>query len=364
LNRRRAPIAYGTCYVPALLYSLTAMSLNRKQIDNIQQKATTEYIQKIGYDMHFPRKVVYGSIKFGGLGITQLYVDSCCTKIQSLLCNINANTMLGEMMRINLIWTQLLSGLSIPILESNSSIQYISNNWYIQLQQFTMYIGAQIRISGCWTPTMKRKHDFSLMDRVNQLDISKNKKQIFNNWRIFFQVDSVSDVVNASGNKIINLFLNKKLAYQYTSPSVLRWPIQGMHGTKTFAIRSSILKKITKSTKSGNLHNNIGAWIVTPTSYRNYKALVHYKLQHILVKEEQIWWIIKLSHKVQTIIYYANSTKRKLRPSDIRGQHIPVDFNMNKLFYYINAEHYQHSIQDNINSSVTINKERDLQKIF
>jgi hypothetical protein len=41
--------------------------------------------------MHFPRIVVYGSTKFGGLGVQHLYVESGCNKIQSMMCHINSN---------------------------------------------------------------------------------------------------------------------------------------------------------------------------------------------------------------------------------------------------------------------------------
>jgi hypothetical protein len=48
---------------------------------SIQQKAITEYIRKCGYNMHFPRCLVYSSVTYGGLGFAELYVESCCNKI-------------------------------------------------------------------------------------------------------------------------------------------------------------------------------------------------------------------------------------------------------------------------------------------
>jgi hypothetical protein len=138
LNRQQARLAYSSCYIPALVYSFSAVSLTMEQINKIQQKANCEYLVKSGYDMHFPRIVVYGSTKFGGLAFNQLYVESSINKIQSLMCHINSDTMLGKMIKINLMWIQLLTGLSKPIMKSRSSIDCIGKNWFTQLCEFLM----------------------------------------------------------------------------------------------------------------------------------------------------------------------------------------------------------------------------------
>jgi Reverse transcriptase (RNA-dependent DNA polymerase) len=62
-NRRQTRKAFNSCYIPAIIYSLTACNLEETHLDKIQQQATTAYIRKCGYEMHFPRKVVYTPIK-------------------------------------------------------------------------------------------------------------------------------------------------------------------------------------------------------------------------------------------------------------------------------------------------------------
>jgi hypothetical protein len=97
LNRRQAKMAYNSCYIPAILYSLSAVTISQQQVDQIQQQATSAFIWKCGYDQHFPRCVVYGHNKFGGLGFLQLYVEGNIKKITALLSHVNNNTMLGKM---------------------------------------------------------------------------------------------------------------------------------------------------------------------------------------------------------------------------------------------------------------------------
>jgi hypothetical protein len=215
---------------------MSAVSLSKDQTDNIQQKAITNFIRMSGYDMRFPQKVVYGAIKFGGLGFSQLYVESNCNKVQSVICHINNGTMLGKMMIINLNWSQLLSGIGKPLLTNDKDITYIQKNLFSELQMFLQEIDATIFIKNCWLPTIKREGDFFIMEKVQKLDISNIYKQIFNNWTLFFRVDLISDVMNISGNRIQDKFINKKLLHHYKSNSAFNWPQQKMPSLHTFNV--------------------------------------------------------------------------------------------------------------------------------
>jgi hypothetical protein len=63
-------------------------------------------------------------------------VESTCNKIQSIMCHINDGSMLGEILQINLKWTQQHAGLSTPILEKS----YIQSNWFTQIREFLQAI--------------------------------------------------------------------------------------------------------------------------------------------------------------------------------------------------------------------------------
>jgi hypothetical protein len=135
-NRRQAQRALNSCYVPALTYSLTAVNLNAVQIDKIQQPATTVYLRKCGYEMNFPRKLVYSPVIYGGIGFRQLSVESISKKIESLICHINDKSLLGKSMEIILNWTQLHTGLESSILTNDNDINYIQKNWFSQFVNF------------------------------------------------------------------------------------------------------------------------------------------------------------------------------------------------------------------------------------
>jgi hypothetical protein len=143
-NKRQTRRVFNSCYVPALTYRLTAVSLSSNQLDKIQQKVTTAYLRGSGFEMHFPRKLVYSPVKLGELDFNQIYVESSCNKIATLLCHVNYQLSLGKIMETILNWRQLHSGLSLPILENYSQINYIQCNWFTQLREFLRSTNSKV----------------------------------------------------------------------------------------------------------------------------------------------------------------------------------------------------------------------------
>jgi hypothetical protein len=91
-TQHQAWLVYCCCFVPSMVYSLTAVSLSEKQLATIQRKLTSKFAQLCGFEITFPKAVVHGPIDFGGLGFPHLYVDSNIGKIETMICHINKKT--------------------------------------------------------------------------------------------------------------------------------------------------------------------------------------------------------------------------------------------------------------------------------
>jgi hypothetical protein len=109
---------------------------------------------------------------------------------------------------------------------------------------------------------MKRVNDFVIMDKVCELDIPLSTKQTFNNWRLYFQVNSIADITNLQGDKIDPIYLNKKRVMCYVSKSRIRWPKQKVPNVKYFSIWINILKKVCEFKSDGTLTKKLGEWLV------------------------------------------------------------------------------------------------------
>jgi hypothetical protein len=114
-----------------MVYSLTAVSLNEKQLTIIQMQATSKFTQLCGFESTFPKAVVHGPVAYGGLGFPHLYAESNISKIETIICHISKCSTLGSSLCMNLNWLQLHSGLSTPVLESTCNIDYIQDNWFM-----------------------------------------------------------------------------------------------------------------------------------------------------------------------------------------------------------------------------------------
>jgi hypothetical protein len=129
-------------------------------------------------------------------------------------------------MRLNLNWLQINTGTSIPILESNQELNYVDMNWFLSIKDFLNRINASIQLKLLWTPNIHRIGDIIIMDEVISLDISIGKKRLFNSWRLFFRVNTLSEMTNSQGTHIKEKFLNKYGVDTYIPSSLLKWPNQ------------------------------------------------------------------------------------------------------------------------------------------
>jgi hypothetical protein len=153
-------------------------------------------------------------------------------------------------------------------------------------------------------------------------------QKIFNNWLIYYQVDSAADISSLLGNKIDKKFL-KKLIREYMSKSTLNWPRQKTPNARYYNIWINTLKTICQSNEQGVLKEKLGEWTVEPTYYFKYNALMHKTTGHIIIKEQNIsWQMIPKSHSVRAQIYFSLNCINNIR--DIKmGEYTPIEYQQN-----------------------------------
>jgi hypothetical protein len=111
-----------------------------------------KFISGMGYDRSTPRALIYGPTEFGGFGIHHLYTEMLGMKLDTVVSHLWANTKLGKAFRINLNYLRLRPGVAEPVLETNTLLPYIDNNWILHLCQFLSEIHAKLVIQHIWVP--------------------------------------------------------------------------------------------------------------------------------------------------------------------------------------------------------------------
>jgi hypothetical protein len=202
--------------------------------------------------------VVLGPVIYGGLGFSHLYAESNISKVETIICHINKGSKLGSTICLNINWLQLHSGISVPILESNLKIDYIQDTWFKEIKSFLNICNVKIKINSLWLPPLARYNDKFIMEELNDNNSSKATRITINNWRMYFNVITISDITNFSGKQIRSVFLDKKEVKGYKSKSKIQCPNQIMPAIDSFHIWVQYTIQITQCSKSGVLCQRLG----------------------------------------------------------------------------------------------------------
>jgi hypothetical protein len=126
-----------------------------------------------------------------------LYMETYILIIESLLIHVNLRSSIGELLWFNLEYIHIHCGTTRPYLSPKKHIQYIQENYLSGLHNFVMNNELEIHVTDLWTPKVKREGDKVLMDIIYDKDIHRLPSS--NNWRLFYQVNTVSDLATANG---------------------------------------------------------------------------------------------------------------------------------------------------------------------
>jgi hypothetical protein len=108
-----------------------------------------------------------------------------------------------------------------------------------------------------------------IIDKFAKMGLLLSELRLINNWRLYFQVNEVSDLANAAGTEIKEMYRHwatQEKKAKYNQPSKLNWPGQTQpgqtgHRTWAFCLLTCILKG---SGARCGLQQPLGNWLVTP----------------------------------------------------------------------------------------------------
>lgn len=268
LTRYQARRAYTSIYMPSMTYSLVATSLSESSLHDVQSKALRAFLPAMGYEPTFPRAIVHGPRNFGGLNIGHLYTEMQVAKVGALVAHIQAQSGLGDIMLKNINWLQLHSGLLHPVLQYPQPIQYIPFNWFLHLKEFLYSIRGTLIIPGQWVPQLEQLHDQATMEVVLANESMTNaERRIFNNWRIYFKVSTISDLVEPDGTRIQLGYWRPPSEDTQVNREIRQsrhnWPRQQQPHVSTFRIWRKGLRTLCGTNSGGELLRPLGDWVTT-----------------------------------------------------------------------------------------------------
>jgi hypothetical protein len=119
LQRGESAMAYNLYYIASISYGTAETSLNCKECEEIQIPVVNEILLKMGINRNTARTVVFGTSKYGGLGLDHLAAVQSFEQSQYLIGSLRTHAATGDLYQMLLEYTQLECGTDTPILEAD-----------------------------------------------------------------------------------------------------------------------------------------------------------------------------------------------------------------------------------------------------
>jgi hypothetical protein len=207
LTHKQAMLAYNLVYISSLKYGLPSTSLSYTQITKIHRYAVDKFISAMGMDRSTHRALIHGPSEYGGFGVRHLYTEMMGMKVETLISHLRASTELGTSFIININYIQLLAGTKQPIFQSKDDLSYVQMNWLLHIRNFLMEINATLEISNLWRPQKQCQNDQFLMKAFRDKKATKAELIVLNNWRLYYKVTLLSEIVFATGKGIQPIYM-------------------------------------------------------------------------------------------------------------------------------------------------------------
>jgi hypothetical protein len=184
-------------------------------------------LPKTGVNRNTARNVVFGTCKYGGLGLDHLAAVQGFAQLQYFIGSLRAQDTTGDLYQMLLEYTQPEWGTSTPILEAEFA-RYeptvLNKNWIMECWRYFSLCKPTVMISGLWKQNTAREGGTSLMDDFTTQVMTDAHMRDINRCRICLQVFYTSDIMDLAGNILEEW--EKQGKRQSNRMSKLSWPVQ------------------------------------------------------------------------------------------------------------------------------------------
>ena len=264
-----ARLAEKQIYIPAMVYSFPVTTIQDATLKSIQNPAVKTFLSLQGFNSNFPRSVVFGPKDLAGMGKLSLPNEQAIAGIFTFIQQTRRRTQAGVALQTNLEWIQQEAGTKSRYLQDTSeTITYIYNGLIPHIRRSLQKVQFSI-----WTEEEcknTRKNDSYIMDTVRGA-YTKARIKIINNWRLYLQVEKVSDIATADGTTIHHGWFQRNGVRN--SKSTLQWPRQIPPHNKYWSVWTSALRLLTSENRK--LRNPLMEWEITQAEHqRKYKYYI------------------------------------------------------------------------------------------
>ena len=268
IDRKEAWQAISTTIMKTIQYPLPALTLTKEECKHITAPILEAGLPKSAVCRNYPRAVLYGPKKEGGMGLWDPYDFQGIERISYLQQHLAAPTMMGELLRTSIEAAKIeigigrdLFGLDYQVYQALLTPCWIKDVWkYARENNITIYDYTTGNMD------TSRENDLFLMEIITNEGFTRSELKRINMCRLYLQVMTLSDIVDGYGDYYTCSYNGIK---DSTLPDTYIYPKQEKPDSKTIAIWKKAIRKSFPS-KQGKLEYRLGKWTIKSIDDHNW----------------------------------------------------------------------------------------------
>ena len=226
LTTKDIRIFHRSIYIPSMRYSLATIAADEESLAPIQSKILKVMLQKLNVSSTIPAAIRHGPVELGGLALYDLRTEAGLEAVKFFRNAIYSDSETGNLLRINLQYSQWESGIEQPLLEFPSiHVSYLTPSWILSLRQFISCHNITISLTDTYKIMRKSETDQFIMQPCHLQRYSPTQQRDINLVRIYLQVSTLAEMSDQERSTGINLdYLDGKRPAHFSNKHT--WPRQ------------------------------------------------------------------------------------------------------------------------------------------
>ena len=281
-------IAMNQTIIKGIEYPLAATTLTENQLESVMVPIRSTGLPRSGFTRKFPHSVLYGPVGLQGLGVCNPFYFQYCRHVQDIVDQTWRGTPTGKLLISNLEAVKLEAGLYGYLFDNPVEVTWFNttHSWVIETYKFCKTHNIVFEEPGAMV-SPQCENDRALMQMFENHGYSVEELCVLNRCRLYFQVTSVSDVVDGSGTQIpICWFRDFKLP---TRKSNLQWPNQGKPTQANWVLWKAALRDCLIGSNL-QICPKLGLWHSDALQYQEDWEWFLSKEQHLIQKITMTSW--------------------------------------------------------------------------
>ena len=186
---------HRSIYIPSMRYSLSVLAINEEELGQIQARILRVMLQRMHVHGNLPTSIRHGPMEFGGLGMYDLRTEAGIESLKYLRNAIYSDSEPGNLIRLNIQYSQLEAGIGEPLLLYPSiPVSYLTPTWILSVRQFLTNHNMSLRLTNEFTVPLRGSTDGYIMQEQHLTRYSPSQQRDINLVRLYLQVTTLSDI--------------------------------------------------------------------------------------------------------------------------------------------------------------------------